>query len=147
VNNQERRIIMTQEEKQLLIKVLCEMLPYGVMCRMSGGGFETIEENKLTAIGLFQFIEEGLECIPYLRPISSLTKKERLEIGKAIQKDRINPSGEIKAEGSDNLLLCTVRQSANLMEWLNAHHFDYRGLIEKGLALEAPKEMYNTKTE
>ena len=138
---------MTQEEKQLLIKVLCEMLPYGVMCRMSGGGFETIEENKLTAIGLFQFIEEGLECIPYLRPISSLTKKERLEIGKAIQKDRINPSGEIKAEGSDNLLLCTVRQSANLMEWLNAHHFDYRGLIEKGLALEAPKEMYNTKTE
>ena len=28
-------------------------------------------------------------------------------------------------------------------DWLNAHHFDYRGLIEKGLALEAPEGMYN----
>ena len=27
-------------------------------------------------------------------------------------------------------------------DWLNAHHFDYRGLIEKGLALEAPEDMY-----
>jgi hypothetical protein len=34
-----------------------------------------------------------------------------------------------------------------LIDWLNAHHFDYRGLIEKGLALEAPEGMYNTKTE
>lgn len=29
------------------------------------------------------------------------------------------------------------------IDWLNAHHFDYRGLIEKGLALEAPEGMYN----
>ena len=28
------------------------------------------------------------------------------------------------------------------IDWLNAHHFDYRGLIEKGLALEMPKDMY-----
>ena len=32
-----------------------------------------------------------------------------------------------------------------IYDWLNAHHFDYRGLIEKGLALEAPDGMYNTK--
>jgi hypothetical protein len=30
----------------------------------------------------------------------------------------------------------------SVLDWLNAHHFDYRGLIEKGLALEAPKGMY-----
>jgi hypothetical protein len=29
-----------------------------------------------------------------------------------------------------------------LVDWLNEHHFDYRGLIEKGLALEAPEDMY-----
>jgi hypothetical protein len=23
------------------------------------------------------------------------------------------------------------------IDWLNAHHFDYRGLIEKGLAIDA----------
>ena len=28
------------------------------------------------------------------------------------------------------------------VDWLTAHHFDYRGLIEKGLALEAPEDMY-----
>ena len=33
----------------------------------------------------------------------------------------------------------------NLYDWLNAHHFDYRGLIEKGLALEAPEGMYKTE--
>jgi hypothetical protein len=31
---------------------------------------------------------------------------------------------------------------ADYVDWLNAHHFDYRGLIEKGLALEAPEGMY-----
>ena len=30
-----------------------------------------------------------------------------------------------------------------LNEWLNVNHFDYRGLIKKGLALEAPEGMYN----
>jgi hypothetical protein len=33
----------------------------------------------------------------------------------------------------------------NVIDWFNAHHFDYRGLIERGLALEAPKGMYKTK--
>ena len=28
------------------------------------------------------------------------------------------------------------------IDWLNEHYFDYRGLIGKGLALEAPKGMY-----
>jgi hypothetical protein len=32
-----------------------------------------------------------------------------------------------------------------LIDWLNAHHFDYRGLIDKGLAIEAPEGMYNLK--
>jgi len=30
----------------------------------------------------------------------------------------------------------------NSIDWLNAHHFDYRGLIEKGLAIEEPERMY-----
>ena len=32
-----------------------------------------------------------------------------------------------------------------VIDWLNSHHFDYRGLIKKGLALEAPEGMYNIK--
>jgi hypothetical protein len=32
-----------------------------------------------------------------------------------------------------------------VLDWLNEHHFDYRNLIEKGLALEAPEGMYRTE--
>ena len=41
-----------------------------------------------------------------------------------------------------NTAIC-VNGVDELVDWLNAHHFDYRGLIEKGLALEASKDMYN----
>ena len=34
--------------------------------------------------------------------------------------------------------------ATGMIDWLNAHHFDYRCLIEKGFALEAPEDMYNT---
>ena len=147
---------MTEQEKQLLVKALCGYLPYGVKILVDS---EFMREKGLdvqTLIGvdlslMMVFAEHNwynLEKIkPYLRPMSSLTKEERIEIGIVIQKDRINPSGEIKEEGSDNLLLCTVRQSSNLLYWLNVHHLDYQGLIEKGLALEAPEGMYNIKTE
>lgn len=38
--------------------------------------------------------------------------------------------------------LFSTESSSNLIDWLNTYHFDYRGLIEKGLALEAPEGMY-----
>lgn len=60
------------------------------------------------------------EVKPYLRPMSSMTEDEEDEF-------------EIKIRGS----------LVSYFDWLNAHHFDYRGLIEKGLALEAPEGMYN----
>lgn len=33
--------------------------------------------------------------------------------------------------------------NANGVDWLNKHHFDYRDLIPKRLALEAKEDMYN----
>lgn len=33
----------------------------------------------------------------------------------------------------------------DFIDWLNKNHFDYRGLIEKGLAIEAPKDMYKNQ--
>lgn len=135
---------MTEQEKQLLIKVLCEMLPYKVMVNVKSryeDKFEIVELNGYHIFeGSYNIEYRGMK--PYLRPMESLTKEERIEIGKAIQKDRINPSGEIKEEGSDNLLLCTIRQSTNLLSWMNANHIDYHGLIPMGLALPAPEGMY-----
>ena len=42
---------------------------------------------------------------------------------------------------SDDMCVLSVEQ----IDWLNTYHFDYRGLIEKGLALEAPADMYKTE--
>ena len=73
--------------------------------------------------------EEGvINCFPYLRPMSSMTEEERKELT------------EINCQG--NLAEHKYAVFYRSQDWLNAHHFDYRGLIEKGLAFEAPIEMY-----
>ena len=66
------------------------------------------------------FLERTL---PYLRPMSSMTEEERKEYQAFFNYDGVEYPEEY-------------------IDWLNAHHFDYRGLIEKGLALEAPEGMY-----
>ena len=59
----------------------------------------------------------------YLRPLTSATKKE-MEKYNSFNNDTV---GNIMAKKLD---------------YLNSIHIDYRGLIEKGLALEAPDDMY-----
>ena len=65
---------------------------------------------------------------PYLRPMSSMTDDEK--------KEYVNFFEDI--DGYVYSIDATIE-----IDWLNAHHFDYRGLIEKGLALPAPEGMYN----
>jgi hypothetical protein len=122
---------MTQEEKDLLLKDLCARLPYGVRMKELDpvNGIEL--ELYLTSIykdnvqvntkdgGVMATVIDAFK--PYLRPMSSMTKEEKL-YHFAINEEPI---------------ICT--------DWLNSHHFDYRGLIEKGLALEAPKDMYKNE--
>lgn len=119
---------MTQEDKQLLLKDLAARLPYGVICEFSKDKISVTA--KLGLGGLEEFIC-GIEVKPYLRPMSSMTEEERSEYHKACTE----------------VLLMRYRASSHypVTDWLNANHFDYRGLIEKGLALEAPKGMYKTE--
>jgi hypothetical protein len=53
----------------------------------------------------------------------------------------------IGIDGSEYGRISSIDESIKLIDWLNVHHFDYRGLIPMGLALEAPKDMYNTKSK
>ena len=131
---------MTQEEKQLLLKDLCARLPYGVIVDYKENEFE-IPHWKITTIypdtfdgwiGYDKRVGAGSESgsrpfkigevKPYLRPMSNMTEDEDNELN----------SARMGSYGED-------------VDWLNAHHFDYRGLIEKGLALEAPEGMYDEK--
>ena len=130
---------MTNEEKQLLLKDLSARLAYGVVYHRNDGA-----NIKLNAIdverGLLNYTDdiEERECKPYLRSMDDMTEEERKEYeGFIIHRDHVNAWGQewdIDCFSFDN--------SPRLIDWLNAHHFDYRGLIEKGLAIEATEGMY-----
>ena len=147
---------MTQEEKQLLLKDLCARLPYGVKVR---GVFLNYNKEKDRILWEecdkelnYQHLNRYQSLKPYLRLMSSMTEEELDELLDCEDIDFDGKSELVKramlafAEG-DKLLSNALfsMQYAKTVDWLNSHHFDYRGLIEKGLALEAPDGMYNTK--
>ena len=145
---------MTQEDKQLLLKDLCARLPYGVKAQgiyeeeadyrhpfahaeTMEGGVEGIDHIGFDNGEIYVTIE-GMQCELsdvklYLRPMSSMTKEEQKEF---VEFHCVTLCPLIM----DSCL--TIENEGNMLDWLNAHHFDYRGLIEKGLAIEAPKGMY-----
>ena len=71
---------------------------------------------------------------PYLRLMSSMTTEERNEWYK---ESHIEYDCEFHVVPTLNAEYCYLS-----VDWLDKHHFDHRGLIEKGLALEAPEGMY-----
>lgn len=142
---------MTQEEKELLIKDLCARLPYGVKGKTLGSRICTLtyigKDGSFTADVYHGWIESN-QFIPYLRPMSSITIEE---LDSCVCSSGINDVPFPKFEGSEKEIetqrkdhcIKMFLSDANVIDWLNAHHFDYRGLIEKGLALEAPDGIYN----
>lgn len=128
---------MTQEDKELLLADLCARLPYGVLVLNKDGDVESFTWQELKEFG------DGYISKPYLRPMSSMTKEERNEYeGFIIHREHINAQGQewdIDCFSFDN--------SPRLIDWLNAHHFDYRGLIEKGLAIAVTEENNPYKEE
>ena len=123
---------MTRQDKELLLKDLCARLPYGVKVKIvdedvlhydytSEEGFIVGKENVNDDCFVIQgssdsYVLSYNDFKPYLRPMSSMTEEEKKE--------------------------CLKITFVEATDWLNVHHFDYRGLIEKRLALEAPPGMY-----
>ena len=127
---------MTQEEKQLLLQDLCTRLPYRVMIKSVG-------ENKI--VGLWDLKDVDNLPLPYLRPMSSMTEEERMEFTKLFDKWHDDELFDYIEEGAEFSIWKHKGISPVVFDWLNAHHFDYRGLIHMGIAIEAPNDMYNTK--
>ena len=75
--------------------------------------------------------------------MSSMTEEERKEIGDMLKNNRISPFGKINDKGCDDLFLSCANGAMIVIDWLNAYHFDYRGLIEKEIAIEATEGMYD----
>ena len=142
---------MTQEERQLLLKDLCARQPYGVKFKAENED-SPIELHYVRDEDVYGRIYSNLpywiEIIkPYLRPMSSMTEEEKKQFFKMKQMsvtvvvpnvNRLEIEYIVDLEDDGDGL-------NHLYDWLNAHHFDYRGLIEKGLAIEAPEDMYKTE--
>ena len=118
---------MTQEEKQILLVDLCARLPYCVVVRCTNSD---TDYNCFLTADILHEIQNGhdhYDYKPYLRPMSSMTEDEK----------DFYDSMFIDIEGNLLAMFPVV-----IIDWLNENHFDYRGLIPMGLALEAPKDMY-----
>lgn len=131
---------MTQEEKQLLLKDLYMRLSYGfTVHRYSDNRDITFGKNELDEFSHFLEYSEGEEFKPYLRPMSSMTEEEKKVVCS------MNMISDTELNDVLNYQKMYVQNyTIETFDLFNAHHLDYRGLIEKGLALEAPKDMYKT---
>ena len=118
--------IMTQENKELLIKDLCARLPYGVWierklksCKF--GAKCMLHAHDIDAIerGQYDFYK------PYLFPLSSMIEEQKREF------DISMDMGYAAAYNAE--INCANR----MIDFFNKYHLDYRGLIPMGLAIDA----------
>ena len=124
---------MTQEEeKNLLLKDLCTRLPYGVRYRhftWNDKYGETYIAAQIYSINTDGYVKNCYDdetvyidnVRPYLFPLSSMTEEQKKEYQYITERWMYDSSYSI----SDST------------DWLNKNHFDYRGLIKKGLAIDA----------
>ena len=117
---------MTQEDKELLLKDLCARLPYGVKASYYGAEEERETWDEIESVTLDGYVDIGqyslsIEHIkPYLFPMSSMTEE---------QKEEYNNLNFYE-------LGCFPRTEYAL-DYLIKNHFDYRYLIDNGLAIDA----------
>lgn len=120
---------MTQEDKDLLLRDLCARLPHKTLIHIDGIGDKIL--NYADTEDVF------INCAPlhviktYLRPLSSLTQEERnkfCDIGGVIS---------YRPTDGKQYIVAFVPEA---LDYLNSIHADYRGLIEKDLAIEVTDE-------
>ena len=126
---------MTQEHKELLLKDLCARLPYGVKFIFNKNIYTTKGLDLIvTDEGDWEYAVNAKDIAPieidfikpYLFPLSSMTEE---------QYDQLYIDSRVKNDSID--ILDALANDMDAIDWLNKNHFDYRGLIEKGLAIDA----------
>ena len=134
-----------------LLQDLCVRVPYGVYCKskfrdeplklvgmtlMCGKQFAKLELDEKS------YSYEALESFepkPYLRPMSSMTEEEQNFI-----RDKFDYCYDKRNKDLCSVYYHNVLQDnvVGLVDYLVSRHFDIRGLLGRGQALEAPEEMY-----
>ena len=132
---------MTQEDKDLLLRDLCARLPYGVKMQKFNEqnvfvdlyainlnnytiDFYTYKGKSLTIANTSKLARYGILLYkPCLFPMSSMTEEQSMEFALL----------QVNTHKDGFLYVCDC---VNMITWLNKNHFDYRGLIERGLAID-----------
>jgi len=117
---------MRQKDKEILLKDLCMRIPYRTFVCLNPGAYNKPETCILTGVhGEKVYLNVDSDPFridnikPYLRSMSSMTEKEREYL-----KQNVN---------------------RHFVDYCNEHHLDNNWLIDDGLALEAPEDMYKTE--
>lgn len=117
---------------ELLILSLCELLPHKTICKDCetnfigtlgqvdvGFGIVGIKGTNISTVGRIPY------CKPYLFPLSSMTEEQEIIYGDFVY-------GIVSSNPLE-----TQKRINELYDWLNKNHFDWRGLIPMGLAIDA----------
>ena len=131
-----KKELLNTFDKELLFKDLCARLPYRI-CVEHTSGFRGIlhditvyftynEDDTIKDYLCYTNFFKDKPCKieffkPYLFPLSSMTEEQKKELQ------------SLMAQDSYGILYHTIKS----YDYLNKHHFDYRGLIPMGLALDA----------
>ena len=136
-------MIMTQEDKELLLRDLCARLPYHVKASYYGAEEERETWDVIEGITLDGYVDIGqyslhIEGIkPYLFPLSSITKEQLFEVQEILGKNEIEvDDGFLHIINSDRNTI-TYLELLALLEWFYKNHFDIDNIIPKGLAIDA----------
>ena len=145
-----------QKEKELLLNVLKGGLPYGLQLQITdvnnftyNGELCVLSKNwcKLNIADPFKRAKVKNQTIPlnyiyikpYLRSMSSMTESERFEVEQIIGYD-VEVRDDFLSLFSPAIKRLSYSELLAVFNWLNANHFDFRGLIDKGLAIEVTEE-------
>ena len=150
---------MTQEQKDLLLKDLCARLPYNVKAYVKNWskldrkyyeGVYTVESIHPSLNTILVYSErfsvevivgyDDYEIKPYLFPLSSMTEEQKYDFYCRFIENEIDYDDfkEFYFENNEwHKLLTSIDDCDGVVDWFNKNHFDYRGLIPMGLAIDA----------
>ena len=134
---------METKGKDLLLKDLCARLPY----ETKGLYYSTVMSLHMVDPfdnyhPLYCVTKSGSEYIgidefkPYLLPLSSMTEEQQEEFDRIYANDMQVVADNLKNRLDGQPYEINLGHYRHI-DWLNANHFDYRCLIEKGLAIDA----------
>ncbi len=137
---------MKAEDKKLLWKEFCARIPYGI--RYNYDDCIGCDYVARTLDAVAQSVDEFpiWDCKLYLRPLSSMTEEEKRQLGSELS---VSIKEEDCGRHTEYYGYTLVYHEGEwyvpfeAIDWLNKKHFDYRGLIEMGLAKAAPDGMYD----